>query len=86
MCIKVKYGIWNVSEPKIEAVNTLVSAGFAPLTAMVLAARGITDGQAAHAYLDCNAPLPDPFLMTDMDLAAGRVGLAMTRSEERRVG
>ena len=82
MCIVLKYGIWNESKPEASAVNTLVNCGYAPLTAMVLAARGITDGQAAHAYLDCNAPLPDPFLMTDMDLAAGRVGLAMTRGEK----
>ena len=82
MCIKVKYGIWNVSEPKAEAVNTLVSAGFAPLTAMVLSARGIEDHRQASAYLDCNTPLLDPFLMTDMDLAVGRVGLAMARGEK----
>ena len=82
MCIIVKYGIWNVSEPKIEAVNALVSAGYAPLTAMVLSARGIEDQRQASAYLDCNAPLLDPFLMTDMDLAVGRVGLAMARGEK----
>ena len=73
MCIKVKYGIWNVSEPKIEAVNTLVSAGFAPLTAMVLSARGIENQRDASRYLDCNTALLDPFLMTDMDLAEARV-------------
>ncbi len=78
----VKYGIWNVNEPEMSAVNNLVGAGFAPLTAMVLASRGIATGTAAKAYLDCNAPLLDPFLMTDMDLAAGRVGLALSRGEK----
>ncbi len=78
----MKYGIWNVNEPEVNAVNTLVSSGYAPLTAMVLASRGIRDGAAAHKYLDCNVPLLDPFLMTDMDLAAGRVGLAMARGEK----
>ncbi len=78
----VKYGIWNAAEPKMEAVNALVSSGYAPLAAMVLAARGIEDAQAAGRYLDCDAPLPDPFLMTDMDLAAGRVGLAMAKGEK----
>ena len=82
MCAKVKYGIWNVNEPDVRAVNTLVGAGFAPLAAMVLASRGIQDGAQASHYLDCNAPLLDPFLMTDMDLAAGRVGLAMARGEK----
>ena len=75
MCQNVKYGIWNVQEPDAHAVNDLVGAGYAPLAAMVLASRGIRDGAQAKRYLDCNAPLIDPFLMTDMDLAAGRVVL-----------
>lgn len=82
MCIDLKYGIWNVSQPEMNSVNTLVSAGYAPLTAMILASRGVSDAKAADVYLSCDCPLPDPFLMTDMDLAAGRVGLAMTRGEK----
>ena len=82
MCIALKYGIWNVAEPGASAVNALVSGGYAPLAAMVLASRGIESAPQAHQYLDCSAPLPDPFLMTDMDLAAGRVGLAMARGEK----
>ncbi len=82
MCGNVKYGIWNVNEPEMTAVNALVGAGYSPLTAMVLASRGMSSGAQAKAYLDCNAPLLDPFLMTDMDLAAGRVGLALSRGEK----
>ena len=78
----MKYGIWKTSEPEMGAVNALVQSGYAPLTAMVLSARGITDGRAAKNYLGCDAALPDPFLMKDMDLAAGRVGLAMARGEK----
>ena len=78
----MKYGIWNVSVPPMEAVNALVGGGYAPLAAMVLASRGISDEKQAHRYLDCDGSLPDPFLMTDMDLAAGRVGLAMSRGEK----
>ncbi len=78
----VKYGVWNVRQPEMDAVNALVAGGYAPLTAMVLAARGLGDPDAARAYLDCACPMPDPFEMTDMDLAAGRVGLAMTRGEK----
>ena len=78
----MKYGIWKVSQPEAGAVNTLVGSGYAPLAAMVLASRGIGDDRQARAYLDCNAPLLDPFLMTDMDKAAGRVGLAMSRGEK----
>ena len=82
MCGNVKYGIWNVNEPEAAAVNALVSKGYPPLAAMILASRGIRSGDQANAYLDCNAPLLDPFLMTDMDKAAGRVGLAMATGEK----
>ena len=78
----MKYGIWKVSQPEAGAVNALVGSGYAPLAAMVLASRGMEDDHQARAYLDCNAPLLDPFLMTDMDKAAGRVGLAMSRGEK----
>ena len=78
----MKYGIWKVSQLEAGAVNALVGSGYAPLAAMVLASRGIGDDRQARTYLDCNAPLLDPFLMTDMDKAAGRVGLAMSRGEK----
>ena len=81
MCYALKYGIWNVAEPGVEAVNTLVRSGYAPLVAMILAARGF-DTPKAKKLLDCTECLPDPFLMTDMDLAADRLGLAMTRGEK----
>ena len=82
MCVDVKYGIWNVTQPEQASVNALVRSGYSPLTAMVLSARGLSGPREAAAYLDCCAPLPDPFLMTDMDLAAGRVALAMTMGEK----
>ena len=82
MCIAVKYGIWNVGQPESAAVNALAGCGYAPLTAMVLSARGINTPAQAKEYLSCDAKLYDPFLMTDMDLAAGRVGLAMQRGEK----
>ena len=82
MCIALKYGIWNVTDPEPGAVNTLVRSGYAPLAAMILAARGKTSAPAAEDYLRCDAPLCDPFLMKDMDIAAGRVGLAMSKGEK----
>ncbi len=82
MCIALKYGIWNVSQPQPNAVNALVGAGYAPLTAMILSARGMEKAADAQQYLSCEMSLYDPFLMTDMDLAAGRVGLAMARGEK----
>lgn len=68
--------------PEQMAVNALVDAGHAPLTAMILSARGITTPVAAENYLSCDTPLLDPFLMTDMDLAAQRVKLALARGEK----
>ena len=81
VCV-VKYGIWNVTEPEMNAVNSLVSGGYPPLAAMVLASRGIDTQARADAYLTCDAPLPDPYLMTDMDRAASRVALAISRGEK----
>ena len=49
---------------------------------MILSARGMVTPEDAKNYLDCNCNLIDPFLMTDMDLASGRVGLAMSRGEK----
>ena len=64
------------------AVNALVTGGYAPLTAMVLSARGITSPSKANAFLSCDCPMPDPFLMKDMDKAVARIGLAMTQGEK----
>ena len=78
----LKYGIWNASQPKMDAVNKLVHGGYAPLAAMILASRGMADETQAANYLSCEATLHDPFLMTDMDLAVGRIALAMDRGEK----
>ena len=78
----MKYGIWNIQALEPGSVNALVGGGYAPLPAMVLASRGMKTAREAGEYLDCNAELYDPFLMTDMDLAAGRVGLAIERGEK----
>ena len=82
MWIDVKYGVWNVGEGAQSAVNALAEGGYAPLAAMVLAARGIQAPAQAEAVLGFDTPLPDPFSLTDMAAAAGRVGLAMTRGEK----
>ncbi len=78
----MKYGVWNASQPKMDAVNNLVGAGYAPLAAMVLASRGMENKQQADSYLSCDCQLCDPFLMTDMALAVRRVALAMDRGEK----
>ena len=64
------------------AVNALVTGGYAPLTAMVLAARGFHNPKSAQAHLGCNGPLHDPYLMKDMDKAVSRVSAAMAHREK----
>ena len=49
---------------------------------MVLASRGVENPQQARALLRCDGPLDDPFLMTDMALAAGRVAVAIENREK----
>ena len=78
----MKYGIWNVSTPEMGAVNALVTGGYAPLTAMILAARNIKTPAEANAFLNCDCAMADPYLMRDMDKAVMRIGLAMTRGEK----
>ena len=82
MCYALKYGIWNVKEPRMDGVNDLVAGGFAPLAAMVLASRGMENTRKAQSYLACDVPLTDPYRMQDMALAAGRLALALDRGEK----
>ena len=77
----MKYGIWNVSQPNAAAVNAIAGAGHNPLTAMILAGRGIDSAQAVHSYLSCDAPLVDPFRLRDMDAAVKRISMALAREE-----
>ena len=64
------------------AVNALVTGGYAPLTAMVLSARGFQNAGQAKEFLNWECAMQDPYLMKDMDKAVARVGLAMTRGEK----
>ena len=82
MCYALKYGIWNVGKIEAENVNTLVRGGYAPLTAMVLASRGIADERQAENYLGCGDFMPDPFLLTDMTPAVERIRKALAMGEK----
>ena len=81
----LKYGTWKTASPDHNAVNALVAGGYAPLAAMVLASRGMENKENADKYLDCDAPLCDPYLMTDMAMAVGRVAVAMRNGEKMAV-
>ena len=78
----MKYGIWNVKEPKSEAVNALVGSGYSPLAAMVLAARGMERAESADQYLSCDQALVDPYRMQDMVQAVSRVRQALEKGEK----
>ena len=82
MCVVLKYGIWKCAQPEAQDVNALVSGGFPPLAAMVLAGRGLKDAKKAQNFLCCSGALPDPFAMTDMEKAAGRVRKALVSHEK----
>ena len=81
MCCALKYGIWNVAKIEADHVNTLVRAGYPPLTAMVLASRGICDERQAEHYLGWDDFLPDPFLLTDMAPAVVRIQQAIAQKQ-----
>ena len=85
MCYTLKYGTWKWNEPWLDAVNGLVSGGYAPLVAMVLAARGFDTAEKAKAYLSCDCQLPDPYRLRDMDKAVTRVRKAMEEGEKLSV-
>ena len=82
MCYALKYGIWNVAQPEQTAVNALSGAGYAPLLAMILSARGVRSPREAAGYLSCDCALPDPYLMTDMAQAVQRLRIALEKNEK----
>ena len=85
MWIAVKYRTWNVAQPEAGAVRALMEAGYSPLTAMVLAGRGMDDPERANEYLDCHASLADPLLMADMAAARDRIAQALECGERMAV-
>lgn len=82
MCYTLKYGIWNISKPGQEAVNSLTGAGYDPMVSMVLAARKMETPRQAQAYLACDGELPSPFLLKDMSPAVQRIRQALERREK----
>ena len=78
----VKFGAWNVSSFDAAQVRELERAGYGPLCARVLSARGYGTEAEAAEYLCADAPLNSPFLMKDMKTAADRVRLALTNKEQ----
>ena len=79
----MKYERWNIAEPSVEAIRTLMDAGYPYLVASVLASRGVTTAEQAAESLECERTLTySPFLMKDMDKAVERVSRALSDGEK----
>ncbi|MFS8582772.1 MAG: DHH family phosphoesterase, partial [Limnochordales bacterium] len=68
-------------EAQVRRIAAL--AGVSPIVARLLAARGVTEPEAAKAFLTGGLELMhDPRLLPDMDKAAARVARAVRRGEK----
>lgn len=78
---------WVIAEENREPVRAMAKALRVPgIVAQLLHARGIETKEEAKAFLEpMQAPLSDPFELTDMDLAVDRLGQARDRGEHVRV-
>lgn len=82
----MKYKVWEQAHVDGAAIDGLIAAGHSPLVARVLCARGLDTPEKAGRFLaEGDAPLCDPYLIEDMDRAAGRVAAALERGETMAV-
>ena len=78
----MKYQQWNLCPGAAGARRRLERAGMPRLSAAVLSARGIRDGEEAQRFLASGADLfHDPYLLRDMDRAVARVRRAIADGE-----
>ncbi|MCC8048889.1 MAG: single-stranded-DNA-specific exonuclease RecJ [Oscillospiraceae bacterium] len=78
----MSYTEWKIPYGQSEAAEGLAAAGYAPLLAAVLAARGMDTPEKAERFLRCSPDaLGDPFLISDMSLAVERTRRAIAERE-----
>ena len=78
----MKYKQWQVAAPCPDGQLALEHAGFPPLLAGLLAARGVVLPEDARRLLNPDSePIPDPMLLKDMDRAVRRITLALELGE-----
>ena len=77
----MNYRAWQLKTADAAGEQSLAAAGYGPLLARVLAARGVTTPGAAAQWLEEQAPLSDPFLLKDMDQAVERIQTAVENGE-----
>lgn len=81
----MKYGTWEIALPDQESVEKLCAAGYSVLTAHALCGRGYDTVEAANELLCADAPLPDPFLMKEMDRAVAEIRRALAEKQRMAV-
>lgn len=74
----MKYGTWKIAAPPLPSVRQMCAAGYSPLAAYVLCARGYDTPEKAAKLLDVHTPLLDPFYMRDMSLAVDTIRTALS--------
>ena len=78
----MKYKQWQVASPCPEGQLALERAGYPPLLAGLLAARGVSGLEEARRLLTPESEvIPDPMLLRDMDKAVARIRQALADGE-----
>ena len=78
----MEHDTWKIPNYSDEICHELVRAGYPPLLAAVLRARGIDTPEKAMRYLSRSETLLcDPLLLTDMDRAVARIEHAVKNCE-----
>lgn len=75
------YRVWRQKAQDTQAEQALTASGCGRLLARVLVSRGCRTPEQAHALLDEEAPLSDPYLIKDMDKAVERLRRALEEEE-----
>ena len=78
----MKHAFWKIPDEAAAAPQALLDAGYSPLLAALLSARGLGDPTAARDFLYSGAEsLSDPMAMADMPAAVARLRQAIARKE-----
>jgi single-stranded-DNA-specific exonuclease len=78
----MNYSIWKIPYDSPERAPELEKAGYTPLLGIILRMRGYDTPEKVRAFLGGGADdLCDPFLLSDMDKAVGRIRRAVDSGE-----